>query len=31
MTSGGEKNRVDPVGFWENRTITKEVKSEKDI
>jgi len=28
MTSGGEKNRVDPVGFWKNRTVTKEVKYE---
>jgi hypothetical protein len=31
MTSEVEKNRVDPVGFWKNRTVTKEVKSEKDI
>jgi hypothetical protein len=31
MTSGVERNRVDPVGFWKNRTATKEVKSEKDI
>ena len=31
MTSGLEKNRVDPVGFWKNRTLTKEVKSEKNI
>jgi hypothetical protein len=31
MTSGVERNRVDPVGFWKNRTVTKEVKSEKNI
>ena len=31
MTSGVERNRVDSVGFWKNRTVTKEVKGEKDI
>jgi len=31
MTSGVEKNRVDPVGFWKNRTLTKEVKNEENI
>jgi hypothetical protein len=31
VTSGVEKNRVDSVAFWKNRTVTKEVKSEKDI
>ena len=31
MTSGLEKNRVNPVGFWKNRTVTKDVRNEKDI
>jgi hypothetical protein len=31
MTSGLEKNGVDSLGFWKNRTVTKEVKNEENI
>jgi hypothetical protein len=31
MMRGLEKNGVDSVGLWKNRTVTKEVKSEKII
>lgn len=31
MTIGVQKNGVDPVGFWKNRSLTKEVKNEKSI
>jgi len=28
ITSGVDRNRVDPVGFWKNRTVTKDVEYE---
>ena len=31
MTNGVERNRFDPVGFWKNRSVMKEVKNEKNI
>lgn len=31
MTDRLDKNGVDYLGFWKNRTITKEVKNEENI